>query len=227
MRGPSRSFTPCPRSSPTVEPRRGVWSPSASSRRRARPGPSGPARRQLRLRARSSFAPLRRTCETPHPPQRSAGSRMPTASCDAPAGRARISARDRTGARRRKGKALEAAAGGARRARCQSRAGRPAAAHRRRTHRQEPTDGARKKARPEMLQTVAHVAEHQERLRQLRSHRCEPWTLQSYRLPSALMKPAERQAAEHAIAARVGTRRESPPIRPRSQLMRCLWHTAV
>lgn len=71
-----------------------------------------------------------------------------------------------------------------------------------------------------MLQTVAHVAEHQERLRQLRSHRCEPWTLQSYRLPSALMKPAERHAAEHAITARVRTRRASPPIRPRSQLIR-------
>jgi hypothetical protein len=82
------------------------------------------------------------------------------------------------------------------------RAGHANAAHRRPTHRQEPTDGARKKARPLMLQTVAHVAGHQERLRQLRSHRCEPWTLQSYRLPSALMKPAERQAEEHdAIAA--------------------------
>jgi hypothetical protein len=78
----SRAFvTPCPRSSSIAPHRRAASSPSVSSRRRAQPAPSGRARRRLRPALRSSCARQQRTCASPRPQQRSAGSQMQTVSC--------------------------------------------------------------------------------------------------------------------------------------------------
>ena len=88
-------------------------------------------------------------------------------------------------------------------------------------------DGMRKKALPLMLQQVAPVAWHHTRLRQLRSHRCEPCSLQSYRLPRLLMKPAAAQAAEQAIWPPAPSAAQEPEAQPRPLVLRWLRHAAV